>query len=83
MIYSRYEFRYEWEKRTEKFWMWIAWHLPHTLVMWCAVRVGVEATTGKWSHGIVPEVTFMDALNRWTYPNLQPFDGKHEPVNAP
>ena len=49
----------------EKIWMWIAWHLPRTLVMWCAVRVGSHATTGQYSSQVVPDLSFMDALKRW------------------
>ncbi len=50
----------------EKLLMWIAWHLPRDLVMWCYVRVGAHATTGKFGGEIVPEVRMMDALQRWT-----------------
>jgi hypothetical protein len=49
----------------EKIWMWIAWRLPHTLVMWCAIRVGAHATQGEYSSQVVPDLTFMDALQRW------------------
>jgi hypothetical protein len=43
----------------------IAWALPKTLVMWCAMRVGAHATTGEHSNQIVPELNFMDAVKRW------------------
>jgi hypothetical protein len=49
----------------EKIWMWIAWRLPHTLVMWCAIRVGAHATQGEYSSQVVPDLKFMDALQRW------------------
>jgi hypothetical protein len=49
----------------EKLWMWIAWHLPRTLVMWCAMRVGAYATQGRYGAQIVSELTFMDAMRRW------------------
>lgn len=49
----------------EKIWMWIAWHLPRKLVLWCAMRVGAHATTGRYSDQIVPELKFMDAMQRW------------------
>jgi hypothetical protein len=45
---------------------WIAWHMPRYLVMWCAVRLGAEATTGRHSDTVVPELSFMDALKRWS-----------------
>lgn len=49
----------------ERLWMWIAWRLPRNLVKWCAVRLGGNATTGKWPAQVVPELTFMDAVQRW------------------
>lgn len=49
----------------ERFFKWLAWKLPQRLACWCCVRVGVNATTGKWSDQIVPELRFMDALDRW------------------
>lgn len=50
---------------SEKIWMWIAWRLPRTLVMWCAMRVGAHATQGQYSDQEVPALTFMDAMKRW------------------
>ena len=43
----------------------LAWLLPRKLVYWCAIRVGANATQGKWSNQIVPDLNFMDALKRW------------------
>ena len=57
--------RYDWKKWIEGYWMWIAWHLPTVLVMLCAVRVHAQATQGKWSGQIVPELTAMDSVKRW------------------
>jgi hypothetical protein len=54
---------------SERFWLWLAHRLPRKLVMWCAVRVGAHATTGKHGSTIVPELSFMDALKRWDSPN--------------
>jgi hypothetical protein len=39
--------------------------MPRRLVYACAMRVGVEATTGAYSWQTVPDLTFMDALKRW------------------
>ena len=58
--------RYKARKSRERLMMWIAWHLPRDLVMWCYIRVGANATTGKYEREIVPEVRMMDALQRWT-----------------
>ena len=45
--------------------MALAWWLPRKLVMWCFIRVVANATQGKWSSQVVPELTAMDALQRW------------------
>lgn len=44
----------------------IAWLLPKSVVMWAYLRVGAHATTGKYGSVIVPEVSMMDALDRWS-----------------
>jgi len=49
----------------DRTWMWLADHLPRKLVYWAMVRAGVHATTGEHSSQEVPELTFMDALDRW------------------
>ena len=54
--------------KTEDAWMWIAWKMPRKLVYWCAIRLMAHATTGDHGHHIVPEVTCLDALNRWDDP---------------
>ena len=45
--------------------MKVAWLLPKRLVLWCAIRVVSHATTGQYSNQIVPELTAMDAIQRW------------------
>ena len=52
----------------EKAYFWLAWHLPRRLVYWCAIRVVGYATTGRYDHTIVPELTASDALQRWEMP---------------
>lgn len=49
----------------EKFWIKIAQWVPHQLAYWCAVRVVTNATTGPYSNQVVPDLTAMDALQRW------------------
>lgn len=51
---------------TERFWIWLAWLLPHELVKWCGFRIGAYAT-GPASHPweTVPEITYMDVMARW------------------
>ena len=46
--------------------LWLARNLPRRLVMWCAVVVGAHATQGGNSGQVVPDLTFMDALKRWS-----------------
>lgn len=48
---------------------WVAWKLPHNIVMWAYVRVVAHGTTGRWSNTLVPDVTAMEILKRWDDPN--------------
>ncbi len=53
----------------QRFWNWlamkVAWLLPRRVVMWATIRVGAHATTGAHSSHVVPELRFMDAVQRW------------------
>jgi hypothetical protein len=53
----------------EKLQMEIAWRMPRWLVYWCANRLVAEATSGRYSSTIVPELTAMEALKRWNEPD--------------
>ena len=57
--------RYEASKKAERALMALVWKLPKPVVMWAAIRVGAHATTGVYANQIVPELTFLDALDRW------------------
>lgn len=59
------EIRYEAKRLSEKFVMWVAWHLPKKLVYWCTIRLMAHATTDQYSGQIVPELLAMDVLKRW------------------
>jgi hypothetical protein len=48
-----------------KFWSWLAWRLPKRLVYWAAIRLIANATQGKYSNQVVPELKILDALERW------------------
>ena len=59
---------FDWHFRPSKremVWQWVAWRLPRKLVMWAAVRLIAYATQGRYSGQVVPELTAMDALQRW------------------
>lgn len=43
----------------------LAWLLPHRLVYWCAIRVFVHATQGRYANESVGDRTVQDALNCW------------------
>ena len=59
--------KYTWHKgdKGNKFWRWIAWRIPHKLIYWASVRLIANATMGKYSSSIVPELAAMDALKIW------------------
>lgn len=61
----RYVVKYEISKRAERALMWSVWKLPRKVVMWSYIRVAAHATTGKYGNTIVPELSMMDALQRW------------------
>ena len=58
-------FRWKLKRTLEKILIWLCFHLPKPVAYWCAIRVGAAATSGKYSNQIVPELTFMEALQRW------------------
>lgn len=39
--------------------------MPRWLVYHCAIRLIAEATTGRYAATIVPDLSAMDALDRW------------------
>jgi hypothetical protein len=49
----------------DKFWLNLARHLPRKLIMWCAVVLIAEATSGENSHIAVGNLTCVDALKSW------------------
>lgn len=50
----------------ERVWMRVVWALPKQLVYWCGVRLIAFATTGRYSATVVPELSAMEALERWS-----------------
>lgn len=48
-----------------KFWQWLAFKLPPTLVYHAAIRLVSWATVGEYGDTIVPELEAMEAIGRW------------------
>lgn len=61
--------KYEINKLKERFWMWLAWKLPNTLVKWASIRLMAHATTGEYGSTVTPELLATDALRRWNNGN--------------
>jgi hypothetical protein len=50
----------------EKLTIWFVWNvLPEYVVYWAMMRVAAHATTGKWDHQIVPDLTWAQMADRW------------------
>jgi hypothetical protein len=52
----------------DRFWMRVAYWLPSRLVYFASVRMIAHATTGEYGATIVPELSAMDAIDRWPKP---------------
>lgn len=53
------------ETWSDRFYRWLAWKLPRCLVKWAFYRVVANATQGEHSGQVVPDLTAMDAGQRW------------------
>lgn len=60
------ESRYWWRKRGERWLRAIVWRLPRSVAMWSTIRVISHATTGRYADQVVPDLTAMEALERWS-----------------
>ena len=47
-------------------WYWFVNLLPKSVIYFCFMHVMVYSTTGKYSDTIVPDLTGMDAIKRYT-----------------
>jgi hypothetical protein len=43
-----------------------AWLLPHRLAYWAFVRVAANATMPPYGDQVVPALTCIDAMGRWS-----------------
>lgn len=51
--------------REINFWFWLVRRLPKRLIYFCFMHVMAKSTTGKHGNTIVPELTGMDAIDRY------------------
>jgi len=58
------DYRWRLHKIPQRIWMKLAWLMPKQLAYWATIRLGAHATTGVYGNQIVPELRFMDALQR-------------------
>ena len=54
----------------EKLTIWIAWHLPRSIVKWAAVRMFAVASAGKFATKDAGAITFFDGMEAWNELNL-------------
>ena len=64
-FYIKYHYRIVKEGLT----MWVAWHLPRYLVMWCYIRVVAHASTGQFDDTNFHNLSIVTALKRWDQPD--------------
>jgi len=60
--------RYDLHKVPQRVAMKVAWALPKQVAYWAAIRVMAHATTGSYSNQVVPDLTALQALDRWDDP---------------
>ena len=54
-----------------KFWIWLAYRLPHPLVMWCGIRLWNHACEHPW-HQDVQTITMKEVMTLWDAPEPPP-----------
>lgn len=62
----------------ERLWPRFYSYLPASFVSFCAMRVMVEATTGKYGNTVMFELTAMEAINRFSRIHALGGSGKDE-----
>jgi hypothetical protein len=58
--------KYHFQKLSTDVFFLIAKFLPKSVVLYCAIYVMSYSTTGKYSNTIVPELSGMDAIKRFS-----------------
>lgn len=51
--------------RETNFWFWLVRKLPKRLIYFCFMHVMAHSTTGQYGNTITPELTGMDAIDRY------------------
>ncbi len=51
--------------REVNFWYWIVKRIPKRIKYFCFMHIMAYATTGKYGDTIVPELSGMDAIDRY------------------
>jgi hypothetical protein len=57
--------KYEISKRYDRSLIWLSYHMPKRLVMWCTIRVINHACSGEYRNQEVPALRALEALDRW------------------
>ena len=55
--------------KQDKFYRWLAYRLPKRFAMWVYFDILAKATTGKYGNTVVPDLTAMDAIDRFCKDN--------------
>jgi hypothetical protein len=63
----RWHYYYRVTRNKEQLLLWFVGRLPREIAYRAAIRVGADATTGVYGNQNVPELLFMDALERWPH----------------
>ena len=66
---SLLELKYRISRYREKFEIWLAHRLPKRLAMRVYFDILAHATTGKYGDTVVPDITAMEAIDRYCKDN--------------
>jgi hypothetical protein len=58
-------------QRSDKFWMFLVKFIPRKLKLFCAIHILAYATTGKYGKTVVPELTALEAIDRYFHDKIE------------
>lgn len=67
--YYFYRIKIRFMQLPTRFMMWLVYHLPKSVIYYSTIRLVAAVTTGKYSNTIVPELSAMDAIQRYQQDN--------------